>query len=76
MFYKNKWAKIGHFQNSESIFEVKYLLNLPENNFLIRILIKITTFIKIIFISFNFDQLYSVNLCPIFSDSLQNLSDS
>ena len=26
-------------------------------------------------ISFNFDQLYLVNLCPIFVDSLQNLSD-
>ena len=29
--------KRGHFQDSESIFEVKYLLNLPENDFLLRI---------------------------------------
>ena len=26
-------TKIGHFQSSESIFEVKYQLNLPENDF-------------------------------------------
>jgi len=30
----NEPTKIGHFQNSESIFEVKYLHNLPENDFL------------------------------------------
>ena len=28
---------IGHFQNSESILEVKYLHNLSENDFLLRI---------------------------------------
>ena len=27
-------------------------------------------------VSFNFDQIYLVNLCPIFVNSLQNLSDS
>ena len=32
-FY-NEPTKIGHIQNSESIFEVKYLHNLPENDFL------------------------------------------
>ena len=42
-FYKlspkfcNELTKIGHFQDSGSIFEVKYLLNLPENDFLLRI---------------------------------------
>ena len=34
----NKPTKIGHFQTSESIFEVKFQLNLPENDFLLRIL--------------------------------------
>ena len=31
-------SKIGHFQNSRSIFKVFYCLNLPVNNFHLRIL--------------------------------------
>ena len=30
-------SKIGHFQSSESIFEAKYQLNLPENDFFLNI---------------------------------------
>ena len=35
----NEPSKIGYFQNSESISEVKYSINLPENDFLLRIVI-------------------------------------
>ena len=28
-------TKLGHFQSSESIFEDKFHLNLPENDFLL-----------------------------------------
>ena len=34
----NELTKIGHFQSSESILKVKYPLNLPKNDFLLRIL--------------------------------------
>ena len=33
----NEPTKIGHSQNSESIFEVKYLLNLSENDVVLEV---------------------------------------
>ena len=67
----NEPTKIGRFQTSESIFEVKFQLNLPENDFLIRELSLRTLLILVIS-----EKLYLVNLCPIFVGSFPILSGS
>ena len=61
--FRAESSKIGHFQSSESIFEAKYQLNLPENSFLSEYQIRRTTFVNNIF-NFNHSSksLFSKNV--------------
>ena len=67
--------KIGQFQNSESIFNIKFQLNLP-NFFLLNILNYRSNFHHNHFNFWDiFDKFYLINLCPVFVGSLENLSN-
>ena len=67
-----------HFQSSESIFEVKYQLNLPENYFLLRICTELEEqlSLKTFLISVIFEKFYLVNLGPIFVGLFPILNES
>ena len=60
----SKLTKIGYFQTSESIFEAKYLFDLPENYLLSKCKIRRTVFINNIFNFKNAQKTLSNNMCP------------
>ena len=66
-------SKIDIFWLSKSIFNVKTQLNLFENDFLFSICEQKNNFYQWhLIISFNFEALYLVKMCPIFDSSQSN----